>query len=143
MDPATSCTLSNFQVTVGALRACRSRGPRSSIDLSSTLFASGTITRFCLSVLLLRVRFECASPLGAWSLRVNKGAYIRRAPPRFYVRREHARARVFEVFPTGAAGPGPAAAAAVATGPRFGRPAQPLQADLPGPEQSADSHGDR
>lgn len=47
------------------------------------------------------------------------------------------------MFPTGTTAPGSAAAAAVSTGPRFGCPAQPLQADLPGPEQSIDSHGDR
>ena len=79
------------------------------------------------------------------SLRVNKGGYIQRAPSEFYVRREYARTRgVIEVFSTGSTGPDPAAtAAAVATSSRLGRLAQPLQADLPGPEQSADSYGDR
>lgn len=64
-----------------------------------------------------------------------------------YVRRKHARARgVLEVFPSGPAGPDrvaaatSATAAAVATGPRLGRPAQPLQADLSGPGQPADSY---
>lgn len=111
-------------------------------------------TRWGTITLLFAVLFS-AVPAGVFvcsvrehrvrSLRVNKGGYIRRAPSEFYVRREYARTRgVIEVFSTGPAGPGPAATtAAVATSSRLGRLAQPLQADLPGPEQSVDSYGDR
>lgn len=120
-----------------------SEAPFACGDLSSTLQASETIALLFVSAVTAGAFRACVS------LRVNKGAYIRRAPPGFYVRRDDARARgVLEVFPAGAAGPDPAAAAtaaatAVPTGSRLGRPAQPLQADLPGPEQSADSHSGR
>lgn len=107
-------------------------------------------SRFCLSVLFSTV------PAGVFVTRVFRvwASVIVASKQRrvysactigVYVQREYARTRrVIKVFSTGPAGPDLAAtAAAVATSSRLGRLAQSLQADLPGPEQSADSHGDR